>query len=158
MRFIKESIIHAEPERVFAFHLLPDALERLTPPGENVVVVQKADITEVGSRAIIDQKLFGLFPSRWIAEHTAYDPPRMFEDTQVSGPFAKWRHQHFVEPHAEGAVLRDIVDYEAPLGFLGRWTDALVIVPKLERAFDHRHEVTREWCESADVEIPSSMQ
>jgi len=34
MRFTKESVIRATPERVFAFHELPDAFERLMPPWE----------------------------------------------------------------------------------------------------------------------------
>ena len=87
MKFVKESIIKAPPEKVFAFHELPDAFERLVPPWENVKVIQKADISKIGSRAIIEMKVLGLFPARWIAEHTKYDPPRMFEDIQISGPF-----------------------------------------------------------------------
>lgn len=147
MLFVKESVIHAPPERVFAFHELPDAFERLVPPWEKVTVVQKADIKTVGSRAILEQKIFGLVPSRWIAEHTAYDPPHMFEDVQVSGPFKSWRHRHIVEPHPEGAVLRDHIEYEPPLSFIGQLAAPLFIVPKLEKMFTYRHKVTREWCE-----------
>ena len=78
MRFVKESIIKAAPEKVFAFHQLPDAIERLIPPWEKARIIQKADISEIGSRAVIEQKIFGLIPSRWVAEHTKYDPPREF--------------------------------------------------------------------------------
>lgn len=148
MRFLKESVIKASPERVFAFHELPDALERLVPPWEKVAVVQKADISNVGSRAIIEQKIFGLIPSRWVAEHTAYDPPRMFEDVQIEGPFASWRHRHIVEPHPEGAILRDEIEFEPPMSFLGEMAAPLLIVPKLEKMFEYRHRVTKEWCES----------
>src|SRR5688500_11669461 len=119
MKFVKESIIKAAPERVFAFHELPDAIERLIPLWENARIVQKADISEIGSRAIIEQKIFGLIPSRWVAEHTRYEPPKMFEDIQISGPFSKWRHQHIVLPHADGAILRDEIEYEPPMSFLG---------------------------------------
>src|SRR6185369_12956918 len=92
--FVKESIIHASPERVFTFHELPDALRRLTPPWESSHIVQAAPDIRVGSRAIIQTRIFGLFPVRWVAEHTAYDPPHMFEDVQVEGPFRCWRHRH----------------------------------------------------------------
>jgi ligand-binding SRPBCC domain-containing protein len=146
VNFVKESFIRAAPERVFAFHELPDAFERLVPPGESVTVVQKADITQVGSRAIIEQKLFGLILSRWIAEHTKYDPPHMFEDVQISGPFKSWRHQHIVLPHDGGAILRDEIDFEPPLSFLGVLAAPFAILPKLEKMFAYRHEVTRKWC------------
>lgn len=148
MQFIKEVVIHASPERVFAFHELPDAFERLVPPWENATIVQKADITKIGSRAIIEQKIFGIFPSRWVAEHTAYDPPRMFEDVQISGPFKSWRHRHIIEPHAEGAVLRDEIEFEPPLWFLGSLAAPFAIVPKIEKMFEFRHKITKEWCES----------
>ncbi|HEV2914748.1 MAG TPA: SRPBCC family protein [Pyrinomonadaceae bacterium] len=147
MTFVKESVIRAAPERVFAFHELPDALLRLTPPWEKVRVVQAAKISETGARAIVETRILRLFPTRWVAEHTAYDPPHMFEDVQVSGPFRYWRHRHLIEPHAEGARLRDEVEYEPPFALVGRITAPLLIVPRLRRLFDYRHEVTRRWCE-----------
>ena len=102
MHFVKESVIHATVERVFSFHELPDAFLKLVPPWEDAKILQKADISVIGSRAIIETKILGLIPARWVAEHTAYDPPRYFEDVQVSGPFKSWRHRHIIEPHATG--------------------------------------------------------
>jgi ligand-binding SRPBCC domain-containing protein len=148
MKFVKESVIKAAPERVFAFHELPDAFERLLPPWENAKIIQTADISEIGSRAIIDQKIFGIFPARWIAEHTRYEPPQMFEDVQIAGPFRKWRHRHIVLPHESGACLRDEIEYEPPMSFLGAIAAPFLIVPRLEKMFEYRHEVTRQWCES----------
>lgn len=150
MKFTKESVINASPKRVFAFHELPDAFERLVPPWEDAKIVQKANIAEVGSRAILEQKIFGLIPSRWVAEHTAYDPPRMFEDVQISGPFAKWRHRHIIEPHEEGAVLRDEIEFEPPMSIIGDLAAPLFILPRIEKMFDYRHRVTKEWCESGE--------
>lgn len=150
MKFTKESVIKASPERVFAFHELPDAFERLVPPWEDAKIVQKADIADIGSRAIIEQKIFGLIPSRWVAEHTAYDPPRMFEDVQISGPFASWRHRHVIEPHEEGAVLRDEIEFEPPMSIIGDLAAPLFILPRIEKMFDYRHRVTKEWCESGE--------
>lgn len=147
MQFVKESLIQAPAERVFAFHELPDALARLTPPWEQSRVIQPAPDLHVGSVAIVETKLFGLFPVRWVARHTLYDPPRMFEDAQVKGPFRSWRHRHIVLPHARGALLRDEVEYEPPLGFIGRLFAPVLIVPRLRRLFEYRHKVTREWAE-----------
>ncbi len=145
--FVKESLIRALPARVFAFHELPDALARLTPPWERVRVIQHADIARVGSEAVIETRIAGLIPVRWRARHTAYDPPRMFEDVQVTGPFRYWRHRHFVEPHADGARLRDEIEYEPPLGPLGRLAAPFLVEPRLRKLFAYRHEVTRAWCE-----------
>lgn len=149
MIFVKESVIAARPERVFAFHQRADALRLLMPPWEQARVIEHAPTLEVGAATVIETRVFGLWRVRWVAEHTAYDPPRMFEDVQVSGPFKRWRHRHLIGPHAEGgAVLRDEIEYEPPLGFLGRLMAPLVVAPRLDKLFAYRHAVTREWCES----------
>ena len=147
MEFIKESVIKASPERVFAFHQLPDAFARLVPPWDDATVIQMADISVIGSQAIIDTKLFGLFTVRWVAEHTAYDPPHLFEDIQISGPFKSWRHRHIIKPHADGAILRDEIEYEPPFWIFGTIAAPFAVVPKLEKMFDYRHKETKNWCE-----------
>ena len=146
MRFVKESVIHAAPTRVFAFHERADALKLLTPPWEDSRILEPAQISAIGSRAIIEAKVLG-FRMRWVAEHTVYDPPHAFEDIQVKGPFRSWRHRHVVEPHQDGARLRDEIDYTPPLGFLGRMVAPLLIAPRLRKLFEYRHQVTVEWCE-----------
>jgi ligand-binding SRPBCC domain-containing protein len=146
--FVKESVIHASPERVFAFHELPDAFGRLMPPWERAKIVQAAPNLLPGARAIVETKVLGLFRFRWVAEHTLYDPPRMFQDVQLSGPFKRWQHTHIVTSHPDGAVLRDEIEYEAPLGPLGKLMAPVVIVPRLTKLFEYRHRVTKEWCEN----------
>ena len=147
MRFVKESVIRASPERVFAFHEQPDVLNLLMPPWESARVIQTAKISEVGTSAIIETRILGPIKTRWVAQHTVYDPPHVFEDVQIKGPFRSWRHRHIVEPNAEGAILRDEIDYEPPLGFLGRAVAPLLVQRRLQKLFDYRHEVTRRWCE-----------
>ena len=116
MRFVKETLIKATPEKVFAFHELPDALARLMPPWDKSEIVQAAPSLEVGSRTIINAAVFGPIKARWVAEHTAYDPPRMFEDTQLEGPFTSWTHRHNILPDAQGAILRTAVSAIWPAG------------------------------------------
>lgn len=147
MRFTKASVIRASPERVFAFHEQPDVLHLLMPPWEHARVVQRAEISAVGSEAIIETRVFGPIKTRWVAQHTVYDPPRMFEDVQVKGPFRSWRHRHLIEAHPEGAILRDEIDYEPPLGSIGRALAPRLVQKRLQRLFDYRHDVTRRWCE-----------
>jgi ligand-binding SRPBCC domain-containing protein len=152
MRFVKESLIRASPERVFAFHEQPEALVLLLPPWESARVIQSAKISEVGARAIVETRIVGPITVQWIAEHTVYDPPHMFEDIQIKGPFRSWRHRHLVEPHKGGAILRDEINYEPPLGFVGRAFVPLLIESRLRKLFDYRHQVTREWCEKGKDE------
>lgn len=147
MKFVKESFIRASPQRVFEFHEQPDVLRLLTPPWEDAKIIKPARISEVGNEAIIETRVLGPIKLRWVARHTVYHPPRSFEDIQVKGPFRSWRHRHIIEPHVDGAILRDEIDYEPPLGFLGRALAPLLVEKRLKKLFDYRHEVTRQWCE-----------
>ena len=150
MRFIKQTLIRASPERVFEFHEQPNVLTLLTPPSESARVIQSAKISEVGAQAIIETRILGPIKARWVAEHTLYEPPHRFEDIQVKGPFRSWRHRHIVEPVADSAILRDEIDYEPPFGFLGRLVAPILIKKRLQKLFDYRHEVTRRWCEGKE--------
>lgn len=145
MRFRAESIIRTTPERLFAFHELPDAVDRLMPPWERARVIERAPDLLPGRRAVAEVRVFLWFSMRIESVHTVYDPPHRFEDEQVRGPFRRWHHSHIIEPHREGAVLVDEIDFEPPLALLSGW----IVKRRLRRLFEYRHRVTREWCEAA---------
>ncbi|MEZ5345599.1 MAG: SRPBCC family protein [Pyrinomonadaceae bacterium] len=149
MKFRKSSEIFASPERVFGFHQMPDAFERLIPPWEDLKIIQKADISEIGSQAIVEQRFLGFPVARIIAEHTKYDPPRIFEDVIVEGPVKHWRHQHIVKEFEDHAKLIDEIEFELPFYFAGSLAASLIVLPKLEKMFEYRHKITKEWCENA---------
>ena len=156
MKFVKESRLAASPEVVFAFHESPGALARLTPPWEKVRVVEGGESIKVGSRVVLETWL-GPVPLRWVAEHTEYDPPRLFADRQVSGPFASWYHRHHILSDGQGGtILRDEVDYEPPLGGLGSWVGGGFLRRKLQKMFDYRHMKTREIVESGEFPVKTS--
>jgi ligand-binding SRPBCC domain-containing protein len=150
MRFVKESRIAATAERVFAFHQSEGALKRLTPPWERVTLVEGGESLRPGSRVVL-AITFGPLSLRWVAVHTEYEPGRMFADAQLSGPFARWFHRHwFLDDGAGGTLLRDEVDFDPPLGLLGRWLLGGLVRSRLQRMFDFRHETTRRIVESSD--------
>jgi len=146
--FVKESRINAPPDVVFRFHESPAALRNLIPPWEKMEVAESAGSLRPGSKVVLRGRL-GLFPIRWIAVHTEYDPPHLFADRQESGPFAWWYHRHrFLDDGQGGTILRDEVEYQAPLGRIGRWLGGWLIRRKLDRMFAFRHETTRRLMES----------
>lgn len=147
MRFLAQTVVRTTPEKLFAFHELPDAFLRLLPPREKIRVHQVAPNLEAGSRTVVDVRV-GLWYIRFESLHTAYDPPHSFEDQQIRGPFKSWRHRHIVEPHADGALLIDDIEYTPPFGLLGRALAGIVIKPRLRRVFAFRHRVTRAYCEA----------
>lgn len=140
--FVRRTRIDASAEEVYAWHASPHALERLTPPGEHMRVIEKTGGLERGARVVIE---FGRWPfrRRWIAKHQDCEPGRYFSDVQVSGPFAYWRHEHSFEPDGPSACfLEDRVEYALPFGVAGRWLGGRYARRKIAQLFAYRHEVT----------------
>ncbi len=79
---------------------------------------------------------FGV-PWRMTSRISESDAPGYFVDEQVRGPFRRWRHEHHFEPDGEGGtVMRDVVDFAAPFGPLGRLVEWVMLdryMPKLIR-------------------------
>jgi hypothetical protein len=142
VQFVKESIVPATVEEVFAFHERPDAFELLQAPWDTVEIITPPTSLEVGTRVELRTKI-GPFWIRIVAEHVAYERNRFFEDVMREGPFARWHHKHLFFEHEGGCRLRDEIDYAPPFGLLGRLVDPIAVRPRLEKLFDHRHEVTR---------------
>lgn len=139
--FRKESEVNAAPAEVFAWHEEPGAVERLTPPWEKVQMVKRGESLRVGTQVIF-RVFTGPISQLWVAEHVAYDPPRLFADQQRQGPFAYWLHRHRFEPTERGTTLMiDDVEYELPLGWLGELVGGAFTRAKLQKMFDYRHQV-----------------
>jgi ligand-binding SRPBCC domain-containing protein len=142
--FVRRTRIAAPVERVFQWHELPDAFERLTPPRAQVRVIERSGGIRDGGHMLIE---IGYPPLsiHWTAEHSGYIENRQFRDIQVRGPFRRWVHTHLFEPDGPDACyLEDRIEYAAPLGIVGNWLFGWIIERKLDRLFQYRHRVTRE--------------
>jgi uncharacterized protein len=153
-KFVRRTRIRAPAERVFRWHEMPGAFEKLTPPGESVRVVSQTGGIRDGARR---ELVIGHPPAsiRWIAAHDGYIEGRQFRDTQVRGPFRSWVHTHIFEADGvDACYLEDRVEYELPFGWLGEWLLGGVIARRLERLFEYRHRVTREENEQEKASPP----
>ena len=82
-------------------------------------------------------------PMTWVTEITHVVEKKYFVDEQRVGPYALWHHQHFIEPYENGVMMRDIISYRPPLGFLGSIANALFIRKQLEGIFKYREAALR---------------
>jgi uncharacterized protein len=114
-------------DEVFAWHTRPGAFERLAPPWEDIRVRRREGGMEVGSSVVLGLRK-GPAELRWEVEHTAFEANRLFVDEQRKGPFARWRHEHRFEAlSADRSMVEDVVEWEPPMGSLGRtFTDGWI--------------------------------
>jgi ligand-binding SRPBCC domain-containing protein len=78
------------------------------------------------------------FKTLWVSEITHIEQGKYFIDEQRKGPYKMWHHEHFIEPHAQGVLMTDIVSYMPPFGIIGTLANWLFISKQLEKIFAYR--------------------
>ncbi len=141
--FEYRSGVEVTPDVVYEWHAQPGAFERLIPPWEPVQVIEHAPGLAVGNRTVVETRI-GPTKQRFAAKIVESEPGVMFRDVQEEGPFASWEHTHRFVPEAKKfCLIEDRVDYELPMGFLGKAFGSGYAERRLARLFDFRHDRTR---------------
>jgi len=125
-------------EEVFSFFADPSNLERITPAFLHFHILTPRPIPmKPGTLIDYQLRLCGV-PFRWKARIETFEPATYFTDIQLSGPYRRWHHRHEFVEVAGGTEMKDIVDYELPLGPLGVAARWLIVRHALDRIFDYR--------------------
>ena len=127
-------------QEVFDFFADVTNLQRITPPELNFSIVTPLPLL-MQAGTIIDFRLSLLgVPFGWQTEISAWEPPHMFVDRQIKGPYAEWIHKHTFSSAEDGrTVMEDDVTYSLPSLPLGELAQPLVR-KQLERIFTYRRE------------------
>ncbi len=134
-------VIDAPIDKVFAFFSDAANLERITPSELGFHILTPMPF-EIQKGTLIDYKLslHGI-PMKWRTEITRWEPPHLFEDTQLSGPYKQWIHQHrFTEVEGGKTRMEDEVRYRLPFEPLGDIAQFL-IAHQVANIFKYRNKV-----------------
>lgn len=135
---------------VWDFHAGTDGLEGVTPDWMHLRVERVVgpdgspdpDVLEVGSEVQVSIRPFGVGPrQRWlsrIVERERSDGRAHFKDEMIRGPFETWIHTHRFFGDGDETVVVDHVEYELPLGPVGRLLGPVAVVG-FEPIFYARH-------------------
>jgi len=141
--FHAEQWLDRPVQEVFAFFSDASNLEAITPRQLNFHILTPGPIgLEAGARIDYQLKLYGV-PVKWASLIESWEPPREFVDVQLRGPYRVWRHTHRFAAEGGGTRIFDDVDYELPLGPLGRVVEALWARREIVKIFGYRTEVIR---------------
>lgn len=127
-RFEVTTTIAAPAERVFDISLdIEIHTASMADSGEKAIGGITSGRMTLGDTVTWQARHFGL---RWqmTSMISAYDRPGYFVDEQVDGPFKRWRHTHHFDPDGSGGtVMRDVIDFAAPLGPVGTIAELAVL-------------------------------
>jgi ligand-binding SRPBCC domain-containing protein len=94
--------------------------ERVLLPGRTKGLLQ------LGDEVIFEAVHLGI-RQRLTARITECEPPARFVDEMVRGPFKRLRHVHTFTADGDATLMEDLIEWEAPLGPLGRLADVLFL-------------------------------
>ena len=142
-RLERQQVIAAPREQVFEFFSKAENLEKLTPPFLRFRILTSLPI-EMKRDQLIEYRIgLGGVPMNWLTRISEWQPPQRFVDEQRRGPYRYWHHSHEFEDTDAGTSMRDVVEYELPLGPLGKLAHALLVERLLQRIFDYREQAVR---------------
>lgn len=96
-------------------------------------------------------KHFGIYQTL-TTKITAYHFPFSFTDEMTKGAFKSMTHQHLFGHNNGVTIMKDVFEFEAPLGWLGKLVSRFILLPYLRRLLDKRNEEIRRAAEAhADV-------
>lgn len=142
-QFKTEQVLNASMKEVWDFISSPRNLKEITPEYMGFDITSPLDSEKMYQGMIINYNVRPLLnlPTEWVTEITHVEEGAYFVDEQRVGPYKMWHHQHHISPVDEGVLMKDVVSYAPPLGFLGAIANQLVIRRKLKEIFDFRFQV-----------------
>lgn len=141
--------IRAPRERVFDLARSIDAhVASATGTDERPVAGKgkTSGLMELGDEVTWRAKHLG-FTQELTSRITAFDRPRHFRDTMVRGAFARFDHDHFFEMEGDHTLARDVFDFAAPLGVLGRFAERAFLERYMRRFLEERMRVLKKMAE-----------
>ena len=134
-------------ETLFDFIVHPAHLLEIMPPSTPLELIEGPGRLELGSELVVDLDGFGP-TQRLTYEVTAFEEPKTFTETMVSGPLGAWVHRRTITPAGEMVELIEEVTFEPPAGLAGLLLTSARIEASLTTSFAHRHRRLRELLEA----------
>ena len=145
-----KTMIDAPIERVFDLARSIDLhRESLKNTDERAVAGKTSGLIELGETVTWEATHFGI-RQNLTSKITKLERPFLFSDAMVSGAFARFDHDHFFETVDEKTLMRDVFDYDSPLGFLGQIADFLFLESYMKNLLSERNLAIKQVAESEE--------
>ncbi|MEY2557637.1 MAG: hypothetical protein QOE34_1062 [Verrucomicrobiota bacterium] len=140
--------IRAPIERVFDLSRSVDLHVASTAyTGERAVAGVTSGVMSLGQQVTWRARHFGVW-HHLTSRITVFDRPVHFRDSLVRGIFRRFDHDHFFAAADGGTIMRDVFDYQSPLGLLGRIADTLFLTRYMTDLLAIRNGVIKQVAES----------
>jgi ligand-binding SRPBCC domain-containing protein len=114
---------------------------------EKAIAGKTTGLVELNNTIVWEAKHFRV--TQKLTTHiTDLERPNYFADEMVKGAFKRFRHEHFFFEKNGIVLMKDLFDYEAPLGYLGRFANVLFLEKYMTNFLEKRNQTIKEFAES----------
>lgn len=117
--------------------------------GERAIAGVTTGLIGAGQEVTWQGRHFG-FTLTHTSRITAYQRPNYFQDCMVRGRFRRFCHDHYFEARDGGTLMRDEMEFEAPLWPVGRVLEWAILKRYMRNLLERRNRWIRETAESGD--------
>lgn len=114
---------------------------------ERAVAGRTSGLIELGEEVTWRARHFGV-TQHFTSKITAFDRPRHFRDEMQRGAFRAFVHDHFFEAEGDRTKMIDVLEFSAPLGFLGRIAEKLFLRGYMTRLLTARAQTLKDAIEA----------
>jgi hypothetical protein len=148
-----EMLVERPIAEVFPFFEDAFSLARITPDWlKFTVLTPRPVVMRKGLEIEYKIRLFGI-PMGWKSVIAEYEPPFLFVDQQVKGPYQYWHHTHEFRPEGGKTRVIDSVDYALSFDPLSRIAQALMVRYQLRAIFNYRQTALNKIFEGHTVSV-----
>ena len=140
--------IHAPIERCFDLSRCIELhMESTAKTNEKAVAGVTSGLIGLDETVTWRAKHFGVY-QQLTTKITAYHFPFSFTDEMTKGAFRSMKHQHLFEHNNGITVMKDVFEFEAPFGLLGKLVSVFILRPYLQGFLEKRNACIRQIAES----------
>ncbi|HZC06244.1 MAG TPA: SRPBCC family protein [Ktedonobacterales bacterium] len=143
-----ETLIAASPDRCFDLSLSVDLHRHsVAHTHERPIAGVTTGVMRLGDTVTWEAVHFGV-KQHLTTKITAYERPHYFIDEMIRGVFQEMKHHHAFVPQPPGTLMIDTFTFRAPLGILGRVTEALVLTRYMQGLLLARNRYLKQMAEA----------
>jgi ligand-binding SRPBCC domain-containing protein len=115
--------------------------------GEHAVAGVTSGLIGAGEQVTWRARHLGVWQSLTVRIEV-FEPPTHFSDRMIRGAFQRMEHHHYFSSASRGTTMRDVFEFQSPLGILGWAVDSLFLKRYLRSFLVKRNRIIKATAES----------
>ncbi|WP_298862412.1 hypothetical protein [uncultured Gimesia sp.] len=151
MEFRFEQLVSVPRETLFQFYENPDHLNNLHADLPEFRLLHHESSIRPGSTVWVEQTLAGCIPMVMGFRHIVYEPPCLFGEEMIHGPFSLFNHMHEFEEVGDKTIVRDILNIRLAWPYGGEIGTRLFAAGAIRSLFAFRNRTLQRMAGSGEL-------